>query len=424
MEAAITLPAGPSAGLFAEFGGSMFRRCLRILRDETVAARCAESLFVRFVVHADAHGLDDRARWNWIYRVATSHALRQLSDDSRPGGASGAEGTSPPTPVQPLPDMRTLRRMDEATQGILVLSLLDGLTPDEIAEVLGVSTKLVRRRINASMVELHVGQAGAIAAAVPSRGGPATAGGDSHPSMLALDRDRDRNAEHIAGCARCRSVIEENDRMSLHFARDLAPAAVGRMAAAVRTERARRAAGPNWKRIAWLAGGFIVVAALALLVARPRPQDRGDVPYAGLKGASRVKASGIHIAVGQGTEIRPLAPEMVLHSGDRLFFRVKAERPRYLELRVHDARGERRIFPQPSAQPALVLPEQSLDVEYLVAPDALPTAPGQTVKPGQTARVWIIGLFSDQPFAVDRPPGPEIEIVPIPVDIQVVSPPG
>ena len=118
MEAAITLPAGPTMGLFADVGGALFRRAAWLIGDEAVAVRVAEELFVRFVVHGNAQGMSARDRWNWIYRVVTSHCLRQLSDDAIPGASAAAHGAQ--TDEQ-LPAMGALRRMDEATQGIVVL---------------------------------------------------------------------------------------------------------------------------------------------------------------------------------------------------------------------------------------------------------------------------------------------------------------
>ncbi|MEO8215177.1 MAG: sigma factor-like helix-turn-helix DNA-binding protein [Myxococcales bacterium] len=419
MEAAITLPAGPSAGLFSALGGAMFARVVRVLGDQAAAATAAEALFVRFLVYADGPAVDERARWNWIYRVGTSHALRQLSDDARPGGTAAAPWpNTTASAASALPEMRILRRLDEATQSMVVLSVLDGLATDEIAEVLGLPAKLVGRRLESSGPPR---QPAPLTGTAGSSGGP-------HPSLLSLQRHRAANAEHMASCSHCRAALAEADRLASHFASALAPAVVARVAAAVRQERARRNAGPKWKRIAWLAGGFAVVAALALLVARPRSQDRGDVPYAGVKGASRTKASGIQISVGHGAEIRPLEPTAALQPGDRLFFRVKAERPRYLVVRVQDARGERRIFPATAPLAAPVKPGQTLDVEYAVeAPPGIAAAPGASAAAGaaappSTTTVWIIGLFGDAPFAADQPPGPEVEIVPVRVHVQLLPP--
>ncbi|MBC8133014.1 MAG: sigma-70 family RNA polymerase sigma factor, partial [Deltaproteobacteria bacterium] len=215
MEAAVTLPAGPSAGLFAELGGAMFLRALRILGDEAAAVRCAETLFVRFVVYAEAPALNERTRWNWIYRVGTSYALRQVSGDVQPGGGGEAApwGQGRTRGGVSLPDIKALRRMDEATQSILVLWVLERLSANEIAEVLGLSEKLVRQRLDAA--------ASAPGSSVIPDGG--AAGDAAHPSSLALNRDRTDHVAHIEGCAQCRAEIDETERLAARFAREVAP---------------------------------------------------------------------------------------------------------------------------------------------------------------------------------------------------------
>ena len=182
------------------------------------------------------------------------------------------------------------------------------------------------------------------------------------------------------------------------------------MAARIRAERAR-AAGPRWKKLSWMAAGFVLVASLALLVARPRAPDRAQVPYAGLKGASRAQVAGIQVSVRRGEEVRALAPETRLRVGDRLHFRVRAERPRYLELRVRGPWGDVRIFPGAGTHAVAVRPGQALDRDYVVEAVAEPGAKG-------AQKLWIIGLFAEAAFPLDRSPGPDTEIVTVRVDTE------
>jgi hypothetical protein len=145
---------------------------------------------------------------------------------------------------------------------------------------------------------------------------------------------------------------------------------------------------------------LLAVCALALLVARPQTLPRGEVPYAGLKGASRVKASGIQITVRRDETTRALDPETQLRVGDRLLFRVRTERPRFLELRAKQAgSAEVRLFPGDAPQALLVNPGQALDRGFDVT-----TA---------TGAIGITARFADHPFPVDQPPGPDVEVVPV-----------
>jgi DNA-directed RNA polymerase specialized sigma24 family protein len=386
---------------FSVVGGALFRRAAHLLVDEAAAAHVAEQLFVRFVVYGRAETLDTRARWAWIYRVATNHCLRQLPDDARPGRLASEQN---PFGVS-VPTMGELRRLDEATRLIVVLAALDRLTPDEIAEVVGLPGKLVRRRI---------------ATQTQPADAPAAEGGAPHPSLLALDRDRSALGEHLVGCVRCRRIAADADRLADRFAGEMAPVATARVIAAVKTENARLASGPGWKRGLWMGGGLLFAASLALLVARPRAVDRRDVPYAGLKGASRATAAGIQITVGRGLELTALAPGAILRPGDRLHFRVRLERPRYLELRVHDSAGDARVFPHGGTSAQLVNPGQTLDRDYVVR-GGDPPGVGSPGSGGQQKlpvdRLWIVGLFADQTFLLDQDPKADTEVVPVRVDV-------
>jgi RNA polymerase sigma-70 factor, ECF subfamily len=392
---------------FAVVGGALFRRAMRLLTNEAAAVRVVEELFVRFVVYGHARKLDERARWGWIYRVVTSHCLRQL-DDAQLGGLVGEHIDRSGRQVF---DIRALRDLDEATRNILALSALDGLTPDEIAEVLGLSRKVVLRGIARGVADVGT-KAGP--------GTPSDAGAwPVHPSRLALDRDFNLHSEHTARCALCREISDEGTRLSDWFALKIAPTAGARAAAMVGLELERKASGPRWKRILWLSAGLISVASLALLVARPRAPDRALVPYAGLKGASRVKAAGIQITLRRGEEVRALEPGAALRPSDRLHFRVRAERARYLELRIRGMGDDVRIFPASGTSAALVRPGEALDRDYLVA---APITAAETQRPKSTPKsgqgLWIVALFADHPFPLDLPPGPDIEVAPVRVEVE------
>ena len=356
-------------------GGALFRRAMFLLGDEAAATRLAEELFVRFVVHAGGERMDPRARWAWIYRVVTAACLRQL-----PAGPAAAR----------LGLDADSDRLDEATRATIVLRHFDGLDDAELGEVLGPA-----------------------ATRLPIA--PALSSTSPHPSSLALDRDPGDQASHLATCTSCQARVAEATRLSEHFAREVAPLARPRVTAAIRAERARQPRGLRWRRLLWMTAAMVVVSGLALLVARPRRPARVDTPYADLKGASRAKKAGLQIVVRRGEEIRNLNPMAALRGGDRLHFRVRADRPRYLEVRVRGPAGEVRVFPEGAGETAaaLVRPGQSLDRDYLVAaPPSRPTAGGAP------NRLWIVALFGDRPFALDRPPEPEIETVPVRVDLE------
>ena len=376
----------PLPEAFRTVGGALERRVRRVTDDPALAARTAEELFVRFVVHARVAG-DARARWNWIYRVATARALQTLGDDVRPGGPQPSHPA-----VGPLPELRALRALDEAAQNAVVLARLDGLSPEEIAGVLGLDLNLVRRKLSDAEARL----------------GPAPAPSEPHPSLLALERDRDALAAHLAGCAACRGALAAQDEAARAFAAAASPEVMARVAAALRAERDRQAPRTNWRRIFYMSSAFIIVSVMAFVVARPRAVKPEQLPFRGPITAARLKAAGLQITVRRGDEILALAPGAPSRMGDRFHFRVRAEGPRYLELVIHGPGGEARLYPATGTTAVPVKPGQTLDRDYQV--EAPLAAPGKAL--------WIMGRFSEHPFPLDTPSVPDVETVPVRVDVE------
>jgi len=376
----------PLAEAFRTVGGAIERRVRRVTGDAATAQRAAEELFVRFVVHGRVAG-DVPRRWAWIYRVATARALQTLADDAIPGGPV------PPHPAPgPLPTMRALRALDEATQDAVVLARLDGLAAQEIAEVLGLELALVRRKLDDAAARLGAG--------------PPTAA--VHPSLLALERDPQAVAGHLADCSSCRAATDALAAEDRAFAAAITPEVIARLSAALRDERARQPPRTNWTRIFWMSTAFVVITVLAFVVARPRQLKPEQLPFRGPVTAARLKAAGLQITARRGDEILALAPGVPSRIGDRFHFRVRAEGPRYLELRVQGPGGEARIYPFTGTTAVPVKPGQTLDRDYLVAPPL--AAPGQSL--------WLVGRFSEHPFPLDTANVPDIEVVPVRVDLE------
>ncbi|HEY6475039.1 MAG TPA: hypothetical protein VI456_00570 [Polyangia bacterium] len=138
---------------------------------------------------------------------------------------------------------------------------------------------------------------------------------------------------------------------------------------------------------------------LAVLVARPHIPDPATNPYAGKRGGSLSKSAGIEIRYRRGEEQGVVLPQMILRAGDLLSFRVKGERPRYLEVRMRDgASPPATIFPTDGAMAtALVSPEETLPVTRLVAPGG--------------GKLVMTALFSDGPRRVGAPADPDTQAI-------------
>jgi hypothetical protein len=152
------------------------------------------------------------------------------------------------------------------------------------------------------------------------------------------------------------------------------------------------------KRALVLVGALALMAGLAFLVAHPTGEPPAATPYLGERGASRTTASGLAIWYARDGESHPLAPGTHLRADDQLRFSVRAERPRYLMVRLRDgADAAVTIFPIGEDQAPLVQPRQALPGAHVVAAGA--------------GKVVVSAVFSDHPFAVDGPPADDAEII-------------
>jgi len=137
---------------YRRWGGQIYRRCLKLLGDTAAAEDATQEVFVRLMRHA-GRLTPDGGYLAWIYRVATNYCLNVLRDGARlevreqaalPD--AGDEAFSERFVARELSG-QLLRRFDEETRTIAVLSLVDGMSRDEVAEVMGLSRKTVGKKL-------------------------------------------------------------------------------------------------------------------------------------------------------------------------------------------------------------------------------------------------------------------------------------
>jgi RNA polymerase sigma-70 factor (ECF subfamily) len=137
---------------YRRWGGQIYRRCLKLLGDAAAAEDATQEVFMRLMRQAGRLSAEG-GYLGWIYRVATNHCLNVLRDGARlqlcPTDAlpdDGQAGSAESLPAREL-NARLLKRFDEETRTIAVLSLVDGMSRDEVAEVMGLSRKTVGRKL-------------------------------------------------------------------------------------------------------------------------------------------------------------------------------------------------------------------------------------------------------------------------------------
>jgi RNA polymerase sigma-70 factor, ECF subfamily len=124
------------------------RKCARMLGDRQEATDVAQETFARLWEERDAL-LDPLAITAWIYRTSTRLAIERLRKRPKSEPADGAEIPAHDDPERSVEARRLLERLSsELSDRVLevaILNRLDELTQAEIAELLGLSERTVRR---------------------------------------------------------------------------------------------------------------------------------------------------------------------------------------------------------------------------------------------------------------------------------------
>jgi hypothetical protein len=154
----------------------------------------------------------------------------------------------------------------------------------------------------------------------------------NHPSELKLERhllDPQRSGlqEHVAGCARCQSRLQEMQKEGDDFRRFVYPATLDAVAAPRR---------PLWRGL-WVAVPAIGLAAVVLMVRRGPGEE-----YVGTKGAP------LAIAIYAAGATAPLADGDRVPASASLRFRVRAAKPCALSIVSVDESGQvSKLYSQP-----------------------------------------------------------------------------
>jgi RNA polymerase sigma-70 factor (ECF subfamily) len=140
--------------LFRQHGALVYRRCRALLGQEDAARDAVQEVFLRVLTQRSAFRGESGAA-TWIYSVATLYCFQRLRNQRRHqlklehltlDAAAGAA-----TPAAYQEDRLTLAALLEAcepdVQQVVVLRLIDGMTGDEVADVLGLSRKTVGRKL-------------------------------------------------------------------------------------------------------------------------------------------------------------------------------------------------------------------------------------------------------------------------------------
>jgi RNA polymerase sigma-70 factor (ECF subfamily) len=138
--------------LYRKYGDMVLARCRTLLRNDAEAEEAAQDAFLRAWRYQDGFR-GDSAPSTWLFRIATTTALNRIRSRRRRPEDPVAE--LPPDPTDGLLDAVELHNLlavlqrdePEETWQAVVHFYLDGMTHDEIGELLGVGGAAVRKRI-------------------------------------------------------------------------------------------------------------------------------------------------------------------------------------------------------------------------------------------------------------------------------------
>jgi len=139
--------------LYRRYGPMVLRRCRQLLRDEERAVDAMQDVFVKLLRHSER--LEDRGLSSLLYRTATNTCLNALRARGRRPEDPAGERIFELAAAGDRADrwdargelQRLFRQEPPSTATIAVLHLHDGLTLEEVAEVVGMSVSGVRKRL-------------------------------------------------------------------------------------------------------------------------------------------------------------------------------------------------------------------------------------------------------------------------------------
>ncbi len=155
--------------LFEKYGRAMVAFCHHYVRDQGRAEELAQDVFLKLHRHADRYHPSARFR-TFLYRIATNHCLNELRRweytnrrAADPAGKDGADldqlASGGPTPEELVSAaalsravQELLARLPEKQRHAFVLARLEGLSYEEVAEVLATTVSAVKSLVHRATV--------------------------------------------------------------------------------------------------------------------------------------------------------------------------------------------------------------------------------------------------------------------------------
>jgi RNA polymerase sigma-70 factor, ECF subfamily len=155
--------------LYERHAGAMVAFCNHFVRDAARAEELAQDVFVKVYRAADRYRPTARFK-TFLYRIASNHCLNELRRPERAARGPGAREAEEPADLEALPSggptpedaargaaleravRALLEKLPEKQRAALVLCRFEGLSYEEIAEVLETSVSAVKSLVHRATV--------------------------------------------------------------------------------------------------------------------------------------------------------------------------------------------------------------------------------------------------------------------------------
>ncbi len=148
------LPQDPLRELYEKYGGSVYGRCVYLLKDRAKAEDAMQEVFAKAFQHYEGFRAES-SPLTWLFKIATHHCLNVLRGEKAGWRERFAtqerqrgEGHGGPHVFEMRDQVRRLlARFDLETQSAAVHYYVDEMTLEEVAQLLGRSVPTVRKRL-------------------------------------------------------------------------------------------------------------------------------------------------------------------------------------------------------------------------------------------------------------------------------------
>ena len=138
---------------YRRYGPMVWRRCLRLLRNEEAALDALQEVFVRLMIYKE--NLKGTSPSSLLYRMATNYCLNKIRDQRRQGikqSLDWAEGRLSGSPQEQGLDLQMaleaiLEDEEESTRQMAFQYFIDGLSLKEVSVEMEMSVAGVHRRL-------------------------------------------------------------------------------------------------------------------------------------------------------------------------------------------------------------------------------------------------------------------------------------